>query len=191
MVDCAALEGYQDHLYTAPVSAINAGYPPGTPFVATDNFKLIELAYEHVVGVGLRRFAFNGRGHQFFSGASPKGTGSWLSSAGRGALDAAPSVLDRDVLLVSDSNAAYRYFAQDARITHRAVNLRAGIRVDGAIHVQNVNAYHSRLRGWLHHFNGVATHYLPNYLVWRWAIDAKRIDSSDTLLRGAIGVFHN
>lgn len=101
-----------------------------------------------------------------------------------------PAVLDPDVLLVSDSNAAYRYFALEQRITHRAVNLRAGVRVDGAIHVQNVNAYHSRFRGWLRHFNGVATHYLPNYLGWRWAIDTKRIDSPDTLLRAAIGVFH-
>jgi transposase-like protein len=102
-----------------------------------------------------------------------------------------PPVLDRDVLLVSDSNAAYRYFARDERITHHAINLRAGIRVNGAIHVQNVNAYHSRFRGWLRHFNGVATHYLTNYLGWRWAIDAKRIDASDTFLRAAIGVFHN
>lgn len=101
-----------------------------------------------------------------------------------------PAVLDNDVLLVSDSNAAYRYFAQEEHITHRAVNLRAGVRVDGAIHVQNVNAYHSRFRGWLRHFNGVATHYLPNYLGWRWAIDAKRIDSPDIFLQAAIGVFH-
>lgn len=101
-----------------------------------------------------------------------------------------PPVLDKDVLLVSDSNAAYRYFALEEGIMHRAVNLRAGVRVDGAIHVQNVNAYHSRFRGWLRHFNGVATHYLPNYLGWRWAIDGKRIDSPDILLRAAIGVFH-
>jgi LacI family transcriptional regulator len=32
-------------------------YPPGTPYVATDNFKLIEMAYEHLVAAGLRRFA--------------------------------------------------------------------------------------------------------------------------------------
>ena len=101
-----------------------------------------------------------------------------------------PPVLDKDVLLVSDSNAAYRYFALEEGITHRAINLRAGVRVDGAIHVQNVNAYHSRFRGWLRHFNGVATRYLSNDLGWRWAIDGKRIDSPDVLLRAAMGVFH-
>lgn len=32
-------------------------YPPGIPYVATDNSKLIELAYEHLAGAGLRHFA--------------------------------------------------------------------------------------------------------------------------------------
>ena len=99
-------------------------------------------------------------------------------------------VLDKDVLLVSDSNAAYRYFAHEAGISHQAVNLRAGERVRGAVHVQNVNAYHSRFRQWLARFHGVATRYLPNYLGWRWALDGKRIASSSQLLRAAIGTFN-
>jgi transposase-like protein len=99
-------------------------------------------------------------------------------------------VLDSDVLLVSDSHAAYRAFAREAGITHEAVNLRAGERVRGAIHVQNVNAYHSRFRKWLARFHGVATHYLPNYLGWRWALDLQRIDSSEQLLRAALGNFN-
>ena len=99
-------------------------------------------------------------------------------------------VLARDVLLVSDGHAAYRYFAQEAGISHAWVNLRAGERVRGAIHVQNVNAYHSRLRTWLARFHGVATRYLSNYLGWRWALDLNRISSSEQLLRTAIGVFH-
>ena len=32
-------------------------YPPGIAYVATDNVKLIELAYQHLAGAGLRRFA--------------------------------------------------------------------------------------------------------------------------------------
>ena len=92
-----------------------------------------------------------------------------------------------DVLLVTDSHAAYRHFAREAGITHEAVNLQAGIRVRGAIHVQNVNAYHSRLRGWLQPFRGVASHYLTNYLGWRWALDGGRIKTPESLLRIAIG----
>lgn len=82
-------------------------------------------------------------------------------------------VIGKEVFLVSDANPSYRYFARDNGISHRAINLRAGVRVMGAIHIQNVNAYHSRFRGWLERFNGVATAYLQNYLAWRWIIDAK------------------
>ena len=98
-------------------------------------------------------------------------------------------VIDKDILLVSDGHAAYRAFAREAGISHAAVNLRAGIRVRGAAHVQNVNAYHSRLREWLRPFHGVATRYLPNYLGWRWILDARRIRSAETLLKATLGEF--
>ena len=37
--------------------ANEADYPAGIPYVATDNFKLVNLAYTHLIDVGLRRFA--------------------------------------------------------------------------------------------------------------------------------------
>ena len=95
--------------------------------------------------------------------------------------------LEPDVLLVSDANAAYRRFSREANIAHRAVNLRQHRRVDGAIHIQNVNAYHGRFKGWLHHFRGVATKYLENYLGWRWAIDMDRIRDAPDFLRASLG----
>ena len=115
--------------------------------------------------------------------------------AGKGVLTKAqlhaclPPVIDKDILLVTDDHAAYRAFAREAGISHQAVNVRAGIRVQGAAHVQNVNAYHSRLRAWLRPFHGVATRYLPNYLGWRWILDAGRIRSSETLLKATLGEF--
>ena len=114
---------------------------------------------------------------------------------GRGVLTKAklhaclPPVIDRDILLVSDGHPAYPVFAKELGILHAAVNLRAGIRVRGTVHVQNVNAYHSRLRDWLRAFHGVATRYLPNYLGWRWILDAKRILSPESLLRATLGTF--
>ena len=33
------------------------GYPRGVPYVATDNFKLVKLARDHLIDVGLQRFA--------------------------------------------------------------------------------------------------------------------------------------
>lgn len=81
-------------------------------------------------------------------------------------------IVDPDAVLCSDSNAIYRGFAEAAHIAHTPVNLSAGIRViDHAFHIQNVNAYHARLKGWMARFHGVATKYLPNYLGWRRFLD--------------------
>lgn len=112
---------------------------------------------------------------------------------GRGAVTCAQlhrhllPVLDRDVLLVTDGHSAYRTFAKAAGISHEAVKPYAGERVRGAVHVQNVNAYHSRFRQWLSRFRGVASHYLPNYLGWQWAVDGRRIASAERLLLAALG----
>jgi len=59
--------------------------------------------------------------------------------------------LERDVLLVTDSHAAYPAFAREVGIAHEAIDASAGERRRGALHIQNVNAYHSRMRpGWRH-----------------------------------------
>jgi transposase-like protein len=64
-------------------------------------------------------------------------------------------VLPADGLLISDGALAYRRFAADAGITHAWVNVTAGERVRGAIHVQNVNGWHSRFKSWLLRFRGL------------------------------------
>jgi hypothetical protein len=46
--------------------------------------------------------------------------------------------------------------------------------VAGVYHVQNVNAYDSRLKTWMRRFNGVATKYLDSYLGWFRALDRSR-----------------
>lgn len=121
--------------------------------------------------------------------------------AGRGALTAKAlharllPKLQTDVMLVTDANAAYRRFASEAGIAHEWVNLSKGVRSRQrensgvAIHVQNVNSYHSRFKNWLRHFHGVATRYLDNYLGWQWAIDMGRIANSEQFLRAALGSF--
>ena len=120
---------------------------------------------------------------------------------GRGALKAAQLTqhllpkLDPQALLVSDANAAYPAFARAHGIAHQAVNLSSGERVRasaaGAIHVQNVNAYHGRFKQWLARFHGVASRYLPNYLGWQWALDGGRVTSVEQLLRIAFGVINS
>lgn len=78
------------------------------------------------------------------------------------------SLIAPDAVLVADGAAPYRIFAKERDITIKALNMSAGIRViDKVFHIQNVNAYDSRLKSWMRRFNGVATHYLPRYLGWR------------------------
>ncbi len=77
----------------------------------------------------------------------------------------------KDLVLCTDGSKALAGAARELGVEHHAVNLSAGVRVDGAWHVQNVNAYHSRLKGWVYKFRGVATRYLDNYLGWFRALD--------------------
>jgi hypothetical protein len=117
---------------------------------------------------GVARWRGINRDHVCVLVARDRGGATFDFVTGRGAVTAAQlhrhllPVLDKDVLLVTDGHGAYRTFARAAGISHEAVNLRAGERVRGAVHVQNVNAYHSRFRQWLSRFRGVASHYLPN-----------------------------
>ena len=81
-------------------------------------------------------------------------------------------LLASDAVLCTDSGKALGAAVREIGIAHRPINLAAGIRVVGKVyHVQNVNAYDSRLKAWMHRFHGIATHYLANYLGWRRMID--------------------
>ena len=95
-------------------------------------------------------------------------------------------VLPADVLLISDSAASYRRFAEEAGITHEAVNVQAGVRARGAIHIQNVNAWHGRFKSWLIRFRGVASRYLINYSGWQRVLDARRLTTPAHLLCAAV-----
>jgi transposase-like protein len=55
-------------------------------------------------------------------------------------------------------------------------------------HINNVNAYHGRLKEWLRPFHGVATKNLPNYLGWRRTLEAlgQKVMPDDFIF-GAIG----
>ncbi len=73
----------------------------------------------------------------------------------------------KDTVLVSDGARAYASFAAENGMGYEALDASKGERSRGVFHIQNVNAYHSRLKTWMRRFNGVATKYLPSYLGWR------------------------
>jgi transposase-like protein len=56
-------------------------------------------------------------------------------------------------------------------------------------HLNNVNAYHGRLKEWMRRFHGVATKNLPNYLGWRRALEALGQQvTPKAMILGAIGL---
>lgn len=81
------------------------------------------------------------------------------------------TVLAPDAVLCTDGSSAMATAAAQMGIEHHALNMSTGPRVRGAWHIQNVNAYHSRLKGWLRRFRGVATSYLHHYLGWFRIVD--------------------
>ena len=52
--------------------------------------------------------------------------------------------------------------------------------------IQNVNNYHSRLKGWMQRFNGVSTKYLAHYLNWFQFLDAVKQRSDNETIRKMI-----
>ena len=70
------------------------------------------------------------------------------------------------------SSSIYGRVARERDAPLKAVNVKAGIRVvEQVFHVQNVNAYDSRLKAWMLRFHGVTTAYLANYPGWRRLLD--------------------
>jgi transposase-like protein len=80
-------------------------------------------------------------------------------------------VVAKDAVLVTDGNRAYEAFAAATDIVQIALVASAGERTVGCYHIQNVNAYQSRFKGWMARFKGVASKYLPSYLGWRRMIE--------------------
>lgn len=94
-------------------------------------------------------------------------------------------LVDKDAILCTDGARVYQTVARDLGLTHRAINVQQGIRViDGAFHIQNVNAYDSRLKQWMGRFHGVATKYLENYLGWRRMLERYRQSISPAVCLG-------
>jgi hypothetical protein len=80
-------------------------------------------------------------------------------------------MLPTDAVVCSDGAGSISQATKDLGLEHHAVLTSSGRHAVGAWHIQNVNAYHSRLKTWVRRFYGVATYYLENYLGWFRALD--------------------
>nr|WP_306397911.1 IS1595 family transposase [Massilia sp. REN29] len=129
-----------------------------------------------------------GRDHDCLLVACARGGAALDFHCGRGPVSSAQlgeclgPVLAPDCLLISDGAAAYPVFARRNNIAHQAINLRAGERARGAIHLNHVNGWHSRFKRWLVRFYGVASRYLIHYSGWRRVLDAGQLLTPAQLL---------
>jgi transposase-like protein len=110
-----------------------------------------------------------------------------VDSASVGA--ALASVITPGNHLIGDGGKAIAAFARKAGIPFHAVPSPGKPTPEAPhLHINNVNAYHRRLKQWLARFNGVATKNLPNYLGWRRALEAWGGQlAPQTWIKGAIG----
>ena len=105
------------------------------------------------------------RGKHTYEAILPDVTKESLSKALKGRLE-------KDSVLCTDGLQSYVSISLSNDLIHKRLNVSAGIKVlDKVFHIQNVNAYHSRLKEWLIRFHGVATKYLSHYLGWHRYMD--------------------
>lgn len=101
--------------------------------------------------------------------------------------DALKPVLSPDSVLCTDGKKSYSSVATRCGVLHKKLNIKAGVKVlERVYHIQNVNAYDSRLKAWMQRFHGVATKYLQNYLGWRRWIDTRKNPAPGLFLQRAI-----
>ena len=92
-------------------------------------------------------------------------------------------LMDKEVVLCSDGNSFYQTFAEEEKIPHkRVIGLDKEYVVEKIFHIQNLNAYISRLKTWMIRFNGVATKYLSNYLAWRKILESMKEEKSSEFI---------
>ena len=92
------------------------------------------------------------------------------------------SAVDKDALLCSDTKPVYKAFANVYHFTLETINLSKNEHTNGIVHVQNVNAYDSRLKLWMKRFHGVSTKYLESYLGWMRLLDREKNITAEGLL---------
>jgi transposase-like protein len=91
--------------------------------------------------------------------------------------------VEEDALLCSDAKGSYRAFARTYHRTLKVIKAKGKHYVKERVyHLQNVNAYDSRLKAWMQRFHGVATRYLESYLGWRRLLDTQKDLSPETFL---------
>ena len=91
-----------------------------------------------------------------------------VSALGRASAKAFKAVFrnrfSKRAIICTDNDRAFAKYAAKRDFTHCPLNGTTARH--GVYCIQNVNSYHSRLKGFIRKFKGISTKYLNNYLVW-------------------------
>ena len=89
-----------------------------------------------------------------------------------------------------DGNKSIAAFARRAKLKLHVLPAPGMTKPEASqFHINNVNAYHGRLKEWMRRFHGVATENLPNYLSWRRTIEAlSKASTQDAWIMAAAGL---
>lgn len=82
-----------------------------------------------------------------------------------------------DAVLVTDGEKSYNTLADKVRLK----TIKTGLTKNKLYHLQNINSYHSGLKGFMRKFNGVATKYLDNYVNFFKAVRSNQDVMKDIL----------
>ena len=99
-------------------------------------------------------------------------------------------VIEKSALFCCDGGTAIKAFARRAGVAVHVLPAPGIPRPEASdLHINNVNAYHGRLKEWMRRFHGVATANLPSYLSWRRTIEALGNRSTpEAWIRAAAGL---
>ena len=93
--------------------------------------------------------------------------------------------MSKDLVLCSDSAGQYKPAGKALGVALSQIT--RGTHKRGPYHIQNVNALHSRIKGWFRPFKGIATKNLPVYLAWfRFFEESEWNRSSEDFLRDLV-----
>ena len=96
-------------------------------------------------------------------------------------------LLSSGSVLCTDGNLSYKGIAEELDIDHkRLIGLDNERVIEGIYHIQTLNNYMKRWKGWLKRFNGIGTDYIENYLSWFRFMEGNKEYSDQTWIKEAL-----
>lgn len=96
-------------------------------------------------------------------------------------------LLSSGSVLCTDGNLSYKDIAEELDIDHkRLIGLDNQRVIEGIYHIQTLNNYMKRWKGWLKRFNGIGTDYIENYLSWFRFMEDNKEYSDQTWIKEAL-----